>query len=336
MKTLLLTLVAALLLPLPALAQDFPVTVQDGLGRSVTLPAPAERVVATDEWAVYDLLAMGFEPVGGMVAPSPPQLADETAAEAVFRLRGVTVDPAFQRVNRSDWSIDYELVAALDPDLIVGVYAEDIPVAEQIAPSFNTTIQDADGRDHLDRVAAQFLAVAALVGRTEAAEALVAQVQNRMAAYERLAPGDRTVMLLSTDGVSEMAVLGRGNLSCQLWDQVGGCATEGPDNTRWTTMTVEGILSIDPDVILILPPCFGGDCEGPNGEALAALDAQPLWGELSAVQNGRVHVLPYDVRAFTISSLAGFFDTTLPLIYPETFPTPLTDDQVQEILASEN
>ncbi len=113
---------------------------------------------------------------------------------------------------------------------------------------------------------------------------------------------------------------------CQVLALVVDCSWKNPagDNSGWQG-GIETILSLDPEVILLTAWPFDQ-----TDAVLARLSNDPLWGELQAVKAGRV-LTAQSPTAWSTDSVAGFsgyLDNTLTLIFPETFPAPLTDAEV--------
>ena len=77
-KSLLATCVATMLLAFPALAQDFPVTIEHKFGTTV-IEAKPERVASVDHGGIGNLLALGVSPYlvhgFGSFAMAPPPSA---------------------------------------------------------------------------------------------------------------------------------------------------------------------------------------------------------------------------------------------------------------------
>jgi iron complex transport system substrate-binding protein len=314
---------------------QFPVTVVDGLGREVTLSERPERVVATSTLHLFDLLALGIIPVGTEIPP--PFLTTDDEAEALRGLlaqRGLEVpeDVVIPAVNNLDWSVDWERVAALQPDLIVVYDIEAAQIAEGIAPAYSVYASRTDGVDDLEMMENAFLGLGRVLGRETEAKAYLQQMRDRVAAYEALAPGNRTALMIYSGGDGSFDMMGAASLTCQLWEDFAPCAAPGSATDYWMTGSTEALLAENPDTLLILGPCYGDSCEEVNTALVAALAEQPLWNELAAVREGRIHVLPYDPRTYSAATLGQLYDVTAPLIYPEVFPAPLTDEQVQEIV----
>jgi ABC-type Fe3+-hydroxamate transport system substrate-binding protein len=134
--------------------------------------------------------------------------------------------------------------------------------------------------------------------------------------------------LLTADGQA-FNMFGPESLNCQLLDRVADCVAP-EEGGYYVEGTAELVLSLDPDVILLVN--YTDDLADPAG-ATAALAGNPLWAEVRAAREGRVHALPYDARASSVWGVGNYLDLVAPLIHPDAFPTgPLTEDQVAAAL----
>ena len=123
--------------------------------------------------------------------------------------------------------------------------------------------------------------------------------------------------------------------TCNLFKEIADCAWPDPTNSSSWSVEVgdEGLLALDPDVLLIDGYGFDGKS---NEQILVEVSARPLWGELKAVKNGRVYVASDAVANLDGMGTVGMqkmLDVYAPLLYPDLFPAPLTNEQVQAILA---
>lgn len=119
----------------PAHADDFPVTVDHAFG-TTTIPARPERV-ATVAWANHEVpLALGIVPVGFARANFGDDDADGLLPWVSERLKklGAEVPTLFDEGD----GIDFEAVAATDPDVILAAYSglskSDYDILSRIAP----------------------------------------------------------------------------------------------------------------------------------------------------------------------------------------------------------
>jgi iron complex transport system substrate-binding protein len=332
-----LILVAALVLisAVPLAAQDavagFPVTVSDGAGVEVTFDQPAERVMCLVQACQDHLYALGIAPFA---------IADYMVS-VYETLHGMPPADELPLVTTDMMRMpDLEQILALQPDVVIGALG--------LMDAIRTPLEDAgipvllSYPNSLEKVYADMEMVGAVTGLPEKAIEAVAAFDARMMAYAALSPNDQDLMLVfGGGGVDALFVETRQAQTCDTLIQfeLTGCPFELDENAGqfasfgYAQYTVEAILNLDPDVIFFA----GYDAEGVTDPAvLAGVAENPLWEELSAVKNGRV----YSVDAWTFSGISGTVllaravDAAMPLIYPDIFPDgPLTDEQVQEILA---
>jgi ABC-type Fe3+-hydroxamate transport system substrate-binding protein len=120
---------------------------------------------------------------------------------------------------------------------------------------------------------------------------------------------------------------------CAIINEVASCPwADSTSGESWSyTTSIEGLLQLDPDIIIV-------DNWGSwsDEEMETALAANPLWNEVTAVKEDRVipilELYSYVQGIGPIGNLR-FLDLYVPLFYPEIFDGPLTDEEVEEILA---
>ncbi|UJW86060.1 ABC transporter substrate-binding protein [Devosia sp. SL43] len=103
-----------LLLALPALAQEFPLTIEHKFGTTV-IPAKPERVASIDYAGIDNLLAVGVSPVT-VRQWRPMDGFEHTAGPWAAPL--LTTEPLLL----SD-DLDFEAIAATEPDVIIALYS---------------------------------------------------------------------------------------------------------------------------------------------------------------------------------------------------------------------
>lgn len=178
-----LALVAFFLLAMPAGAQDFPVTV-DHLYGSTTIEAKPQRVVSVGMHEQDFLYALGIAPVGVKEWFGEHDYATWPWAEEA-RL-AVGAEP---QVMDTD-GVNYEWVAAQDPDLIIAIYVtmdeERYERLSQIAPVVVTPA----GYEHWGAPWQAELEIIdkATSGNTEKSDAIIAGFADRYAAVRAQYP----------------------------------------------------------------------------------------------------------------------------------------------------
>jgi iron complex transport system substrate-binding protein len=294
---------------------QFPVTVVDGAGLEVTLDAAPQRIVCMPTPCVHALAVFGIVPLAASrdnINAGLDELVLGDAANAITEI--VWTD-----------GYDIEAILAMNPDLVVSwqgaeewmpidVLRESVPVYNSVAYGENPTLEPFE---------AEIRNYGVMLGREADAEAFIIETRNRLEAYDalsepttsvafvRAAPNENSFIITPTCGPAlERLITCVGNTG------------------EWIEATTEGLLSFDPDVLIVE--------DWGEGIMLDSLATLPLWSELDAVKNGRVYLLsPSRTIDYSLLSIANSLDVIMPLAYPDLFPAPLTDEQVAEIVASQ-
>lgn len=314
----------ALISVAPLAAQDapegFPLAIIDGAGRELTFDAPPQRVVTYYNDSYGMLATIRLMPVAQSV--NPEMLTDP-----------IYFDGQGAAIPTIPWSDapDLEAVAAAQPDLVMVYSIEEAEALAGIAPAFVT--YDPATLDELYEAVRQY---GRLFAREDEAAAAVEAFQQRLAAYQALAPRDVTVLKLGAMDEAAFYISTVDDPICQILNTLARCEWQKatPDEFWGYETTIEGVLALDPDVIIL-----NNWSSVSRDDMLAALADNPLWNELRAVQDERVIGTPgyENPIASNLPAATKFLDTCLPLLYPDIFPDgPLTDEQVQEILAGQN
>jgi ABC-type Fe3+-hydroxamate transport system substrate-binding protein len=187
--------------------------------------------------------------------------------------------------------------------------------------------------DSLEEFTIDVRMMARILGMEAEAEAKIEAAFDRFEAYEILTPDTVTVFQTGIDGDRPVFYNGDPNSfgDCGVIELIAICADQADIEG---SLSLEALLNVDPDVIVI------EEYDPVNGIVAAQVrrfaENEVLWRELSAYQNDQIYVIPRTrARPATLQSALSFLDTVAPLIYPDIFPNgPLTDEQVQEILAA--
>lgn len=307
-----------------AMAQDapdgFPLTVTDRAGRELTLEGPPERVVCYYNDCYGMLATLDFKPVAQAV--NPEMLTDPI----YFDGTGSTI----RTLKSGDNGPDLEDVASVRPDLVFVGSEEEAQALEGVAPALLTP--DPATIEELYEAARWFGTV---VGRAAAAETAIERFEARFTAYQKRAPGGVSVLKLGVADDDVFYISTVDDPICRILNALARCDWQkaSPDEFWGYETNIEGVLALDPDVIIL-----NNWSSATHQELLARVSASSLWNELKAVQGGRVLTTPgYDnTIASSLPAAQKFLDVYMPLLFPEAFPEPLTDEQVQDILADTN
>ncbi|MWB96962.1 iron-siderophore ABC transporter substrate-binding protein [Agromyces seonyuensis] len=272
-----------------------PVSLTDSLGRTVELDEPAERVVVLEWQQTEDLLTLCVTPVGAAsTADYATYVSAETLPESVVDV-GERGTP------------DLDALYATDPDLIViEAYSADDELLQQLeerdVPVLATIGADASGQ--IDNMKQVFSLIAEATGRTERADAVLAEFDAHLAeAKEQVADADlATTDFVFFDGWIESGNVvirpyGTGALFTELGEELGltGAWTDEVDESY-------GSGGVDPAYGLAQTDLEGltavGDAnlvysdDGLPDSYVTELEKSTIWTSLPAVQEGRAFAFP--------------------------------------------
>ncbi|MEU4475657.1 iron-siderophore ABC transporter substrate-binding protein [Micromonospora sp. NPDC023888] len=275
-----------------ASAAGGPVTLTDSRGKEVTLKAPATKVVGLEWGEVEMLVSLGVMPVG--VADPKGYGTWVTAAK---------LDPSVKDVGtRGEPSVDS--IVALQPDLVVMEDDRGANLVSQLEKYVPVVVaKGSDASDNLGRMRTDLTMIAKAVGRTTAAEKLLADFDAAIAdGRKKIADaGAAGRPFAIADGWKEgstvsIRMFGTGALVSQIGIQLGLTnAWTGKTDEVWGLgqTDVEGMTVLkDPHLRLFYSASDGDDvfADGLAGNA--------IWKALPFVRQGNLHRMPNGVWTF--------------------------------------
>lgn len=245
----------------------------DGLGRTVQLDGPAQRIVSMAPSNTEILFAVG----AGNQVVGRDEFSDYPAEAA-----------SLTSIGGSFGDYNYESIVDLDPDLVL---ASELNTPDQVQAleDLGLTVYYLQNPTNLDEMYANLERVAALTGHEAETAALVESLKARVAAVEEALAGveKQPLVFYEIDATDPSApyTSGTGTFIDTLLTQAKarnvGTELEG----AYAQISLEELLVQDPDYILLGDSVWGGVT--PESVAQRA-----GWDELTAVQEGRV--LPFD------------------------------------------
>lgn len=286
-----LVLVLGVGLPLVSAQDDAePRTVRDFMGNEFTVDAPPQRIVGMSASINEMLLAIGVTPAGVTAGMDFPPAAAEL--------------PTFG----SGYQPDLEALAALEPDLIIGNAQLNMQIMGQlqaIAPTFMMmTLVPSD-------IPANVRTLGELTWHDTEAAYLATAYEDYLtmaATVGELQDGPSVLIIVGTLDVPNYGktetYLGAMAATLGAMNVADGEADAGPF-PGYAQLSIEQVLDADPDYILTVTR--GADT--PMPETMAD---DPVWSELTAVQEGRAVEL--DNRLFVESPGPRFVDAMQQLV----------------------
>ena len=292
----------------PEATPDQSIAVEDATGETISLDAPAARVVCLTGLCVDTMFMLGVKPVAAN------DLLHRDAAywgpdeNEIGPITGSFFEPSL------------EDIAQANPDIVIGLFAVHDglrPGLESIAPLFIVNPIGVEG------MLAHVAEIGTLLGMEEEAAAASAEFESRLERYVAGVTTKRSVMVVFGSDVN----IGADTLCTPPVDALAQAVTYGLDfpgcvHGEFPSFSVEQLLSIDPDVIFVQTFGFGATPPEPVTEQLAD---NAIWKELSAVRNGEVYEVDFTVWGTSrgIRGTTVVLDEAMPKIYPEVFPAPL-------------
>lgn len=258
----------------------------------VCIPENVERVVALEWTYVEDLLAVGIQPVG---------VADIEGYHEWLKIpptldEGVTDVGTRQEPN-------LEVIAGLEPDLIIGVYfrlGENYDELNAIAPTlvFNPYPEDLNISQY-DEMLTTFTTLAYAVNReAEAAEVLAdmeAHFAAAQAALEEAGRGGESFILSqgwTTDSIATFRLFTDNAMAVQILEQIGlsNAWDDAPQLYGFTEIGIEGFAELSDQDFNFFYVAQGSDND--------LFGESPLWSSLGFVAAERDYWLGGDAWLF--------------------------------------
>jgi iron complex transport system substrate-binding protein len=255
------------------------------------------RVVSLLPSATEMLYTLGIEPVGvSHECDYPPEAAElpsviETRIDADASIEEINEQVADATESGGVYEIDRELLADLDPDIVVSQGICDVCAVDdaEIRRAIEELALDAEVVTSDPHSLADMLAgierLGAVLGREKRAASLVADLESRIEHVERATPdsGPRVAVL---DWLDPTMVAGHwvpGTVE-RCGAEYGLAATGERSRPReWAE-----IQEYDPDVLMLAPCGFGLDQTRRN---VGDVTGREGWADLTAVRTGEVYLV---------------------------------------------
>jgi cobalamin transport system substrate-binding protein len=277
-----------------------PIVLTDGLGRTVSLPAAAQRVVSLSpgNTEILFTIGAGSQVVGRDAFSDYPEAAKQVA----------DIGGGFGELNT-------EVILAQKPDLVLAgslTPPEQLKALEGLGLTVFSVANPKDFSGLFDNIRL----VAKLTGRASQADELIDGLQKRVAAVqEKLGTlADRPLVFYELDGTDPNApwTPGPGSFVDQLITQAGGENLGSQLGSEWVQVSIEELIDRNPQIILIGDATWGG-------VTLDDVRSRPAWKTLSAIQNGQLFVFDDNLVSRPGPRLVDGLEAMAKLLHPELF-----------------
>ncbi len=277
-----------------------PLTITDGLGREITLPAVPQRIISLAPSNTELLFAVG---AGGQMV-GRDEVSDFPAEAANIASVGSTYG-----------ALNTEAIVALKPDLVL---TAQINPREQVQTlqDLGLTVYWLANPTDFDGLYTNVEIVGRLTGHEAEAKALAASLKARVdAVAAKLAPASETPQVfyeLDATDPTKPWTSGPGTFIDLLIRASGGSNVGASLSGDYAQISSEELLVQNPQIILL-----GDSAYGTTPETVAA---RPGWGEIAAVKSGAVYPFDDNLASRPGPRLVDGLEAMAKLVHPELFP----------------
>lgn len=246
------------------------IVLQDDLQRTVTLPAPARRVVSLAPSVTETLFAIGAgDHVVGVTnyCNYPPE------AQRKQRVGGIV-------------NANIEAIVSLKPDLILMSMEGNVRTDFDRLTALGIPVFVTNPRT-LEDIFSSIHRIGQLTGKRDSAQRLVQTLRARteaILAKTRQAPKHSVLLFVS---LQPLIVVGNGSFLAELLERAGGRNTAAHAPSRYPMYSREAVLKDDPDVLIFLSDVLSDSAD--------LVRRYPEWSTLKAYRRGNVFRIEADV-----------------------------------------
>lgn len=283
----------------PTLAASTEISLTDGLGRSVTLPSPAERVISLSPSNTEILYAVG----AGEALIARDEFSNYPAEAAGLPSIGGSM---------SDYNL--EEIVKLEPDLILAAEIN-TPELVKSLEDLGLTVYYLSNPTDLDGMYELLRQTATLVGTSEQTETLIASLQTRVTAVQEALATVKTQpkVFYELDGSDASApwTSGPDTFMDTLIQSAGGQNVASDLSSGWAQISQEALLVANPDFIVLGDAAYGVTAE--------QVSARPGWGAIQAVKTGTIYPFNDDLVSRPGPRMVDGLEELAKIIHPEAF-----------------
>ncbi len=256
--------------PITLAAETAPRHVRDGAGRDVTIRAVPRRIVSLAPSVTEMLFAL----TAGPLVVGVTDFCDFPAEASRLPRIGGMIHP------------DLERIVALRPDLAIattaGNYRDDAERLERLGVPVYTVASGS-----IDEIMQGFLSTGDLIGAGERAGVLVGSLRARLDAVRSATAGRARPPTLFVIEPDPLVVPGGGTFLGEALEAAGADLVTRHAASGWAQFDLERVVQLKPRIILT-PEA--------NRAWTTTIGTRPIWKDLPAVREGRVHVISDSIQ----------------------------------------
>jgi iron complex transport system substrate-binding protein len=274
-------------------------TLTDGLGRTITLDGPPQRIVslAPSNTEILFAIGAGSQVVGRDEFTNYPE-------EAL----------ALPNVGGSWGNYNAEAIVDLNPDLVLAAEINPPELVESLE-KLGLTVFWLPNPTDIDGIYEIMETVAGLTGHEAETAVLVESLKDRVEAVTSKTSSltDKPAVFYELDSTEPNApyTAGAGTFVELLIENAGGTNIGSAMDSPWAQISLEQLVVMDPEIILL-----GDSAYGVTPESVAA---RAGWESISAVKNEAVYPFNDDLASRPGPRMVDGLEAMARLIHPEVF-----------------
>jgi iron complex transport system substrate-binding protein len=276
------------------------ITMTDGTGETITLTAPANRIIslAPSNTEILFALGAGSQVIGRDAFSDFPDQAKNVA----------DIGGGFGELN-------LEAILAQNPDLVLSSMLTSAEQTKALEDA-GLTVFTLGNPKNFDDLYANLDTVGKLTGHGSEADILVAELKQRVAlVQEKLAKiTQRPLVFYEIDGTDPNAVWtsGPGTFIDMLINMSGGDNLGANLQGEWVQISLEELIASDPDLILLGDSVWGG-------VTVDSVKSRAGWEALTAVQNDKIFPFDDNLVSRPGPRLVNGLEELAHLLHPDLF-----------------
>lgn len=275
---------------------SFPLTLNDQIGREVTIEKLPERIVSLAPSNTEILFALGL---GDKVVGVTDYCDYPEEVKTIDKVGGYS-EP------------NIEKIISLKPDLILATEIHQKPVEELEKLGVTSVVVEPE---NFDEVFASIEIIGKATGRHNEAEALVNDLKARVKKMEDMVaniPEDERPKVLYELWHSPITTAGPGTFVDDIIQRAGGDNIAKDANKEYPQYSQEMIVAKNPDIIIF-------SHHGTTGATVEDILQRPGWNSINAVKNKKVYYVDENLVQRTTPRLVDGLEEFLKIIHPELF-----------------
>lgn len=276
-----------------------PITLTDGLGRTVTLDQPAQRIVSLAPSATEMLFAIG---AGSQV------VGRDSFSDYPDSVKSIT------DVGGSSGNYSNETITSLKPDLVVAAAintADQVKALENLGLKVYYLANPVDFTDLFN----EMTTLGQLTGHVDEAKTETDSLSKRVEAVkDTVAQSDtHPSVYYELDGTdpSDPYTAGPGSFIDSMITLAGGINAGANLSSDWAQISIEDLLTVNPDFIIL------GDSN--YGVTEDQVTARAGWNKLTAVEQKKIYPFDDDLVSRAGPRMVDGLEALAKLIHPELY-----------------